>query len=353
MLVLLLIITISLLQACASSPTLENQTINKYKHDADNGDLQAQMALGSFYLNNEALKSNKELALQWFLKAAEQDSARAAHESAVILFDQEPPQTGFALSLLKKAAALNYAPAQLMLGNRLIAASPTDDSIAQQVFKLYQSSAGGGVAEAQFRLASMLAIGKGTERDINAAIRWYRRAAEQGDSRAQLALGDSYIFGFGVSPDLAAAMSWYEKSANQGSFQAQSNLGDIMTQEEYDAVLNLNAGARWYQLSAQQGHAHAQSRLGQVYEYGLGLKQDIKAAARWYRSAAKQGYPAAQCRLGTLYLLGKGLRQDTDEAERWFNQAAAQIPAGVMPLLGFIHYDCKQFDNKFILPSLI
>ena len=88
-----------------------------------------------------------------------------------------------------------------------------------------------------------------------------------------------------------------------------------------------------------------------MYEDGTGVRRNIESASRWYRQAADRGSPMAQCQLGSFYHRGIGVTQDRDQAEYWFNLAAAQIPAGVKPIIGFIYYDCTQFDNQTVALS--
>ena len=121
-------------------------------------------------------------------------------------------------------------------------------------------------------------------------------------------------------------------------------MGDLLTMERYAIVRNFSEGASWYKQAAAQGHPHASVRLGQLYEIGTGVPQNTVLAANWYRRSADSGNSSAQCRLGSLHLRGQGVPQDNREAQRWFDLAAAQVPAGVTSLLGFIYYDCEEFD---------
>ncbi|HEY3827264.1 MAG TPA: tetratricopeptide repeat protein, partial [Bryobacteraceae bacterium] len=53
----------------------------------------------------------------------------------------------------------------------------------------FRKAAEGGFAEAQYRLAQMMAIGQGIRQDNTEAANWYRKAAEQGVVGAQFNLG--------------------------------------------------------------------------------------------------------------------------------------------------------------------
>ena len=65
-------------------------------------------------------------------------------------------------------------------------------------------------------------------------------------------------------------------------------------------------------------------QVGNIYNEGLGVKQDYAEAVRWYRLAAAQGHASAQSNLGTMYGEGQGVVQDYTRAHMWFNLAAVK-----------------------------
>lgn len=85
------------------------------------------------------------------------------------------------------------------------------------------------------------------------------------------------------------AMYWLTKSAQQGLPEAQYclvgwinsdasifDLGDTIERTPENAF-------RWCSKSAQAGYAPAYGCLGGMYEYGIGVKKDIKLAKYWRR----------------------------------------------------------------------
>lgn len=56
----------------------------------------------------------------------------------------------------------------------------------------------------------------------------------------------------------------------------------------------------WYEEEAEKGNATAEYGLGHMYQYGIGVPQDLSQAVKWYRQAAAQGYPDAQNQLDRL-----------------------------------------------------
>ena len=91
--------------------------------------------------------------------------------------------------------------------------------------QLWQPPAEQGNAEAQYRLGTLYAEGKGVERNDATAFMWMQRAATQGNASAQYDVGASYIEGAGVKKDESEAAKWFKRAANQGMVYAQFNLG--------------------------------------------------------------------------------------------------------------------------------
>ncbi len=70
--------------------------------------------------------------------------------------------------------------------------------------------------------------------------------------------------------------------------------------------------------------AAAMTLLGELYNQGLGVRQDPAAAARWYRLAAARGDERAMASLGLMAADGRGVPRDRTEARRWFEAASAK-----------------------------
>ena len=70
--------------------------------------------------------------------------------------------------------------------------------------------------------------------------------------------------------------------------------------------------------------AAAMTLLGELYNQGLGVRQDAAAAARWYRLAAARGDERAMASLGLMAADGRGVPRDLVESRRWFEAASAK-----------------------------
>ena len=100
----------------------------------------------------------------------------------------------------------------------------------------YLDMAKGGDVHAEHELGDIYYNGWGKVRvDHEKAVFWYRKAAEQNDAGAQFALGWIYECGEGVPQDTTLAEEWYEKSARNGDTEAQDVLDSL---QQADAERN-------------------------------------------------------------------------------------------------------------------
>jgi TPR repeat protein len=77
--------------------------------------------------------------------------------------------------------------------------------------------------------------------------------------------------------------------------------------------------------------------LGLFYEYGYGVKKDLKKAFDLYSKGAKLGEQSAMFGLAEIYRWGKGTKQDVQKAVIWFKKAIKQGSLSSMANLGKIY----------------
>ncbi|MEE7458459.1 hypothetical protein MPAR168_09110 [Methylorubrum populi] len=70
--------------------------------------------------------------------------------------------------------------------------------------------------------------------------------------------------------------------------------------------------------------AAAMTLLGELYNQGLGVKQDPKRALDWYRLAAAQNDAHAMASLGLMAMDGRGQPKDPKAGRSWLEQAASK-----------------------------
>ena len=255
---------------------------------AEQGNADAQFALGVMYANGKGVAEDDTQAVYWYRKAAEQGDA--------------PGQWSLA--------------AMYKNGHGVV----EDDT---QAVYWYRKAAEQGDAYAQYNLGIMYDQGNGVAEDDTQAVYWYRKAAEQGYASAQFNLGVTYDFGYGVAEDDKQAVYWYRKAAEQGEARAQFNLGFMFDLGKGVAEDDTQA-VYWYKKAAEQGHAQAQYYLGNIYAFGNGIAEDNTKAVYWYRKAAEQENASAQYYLGFMFDLGKGVAEDDTQAVYWYKKAAEQ-----------------------------
>ena len=260
---------------------------------ARDGDVDAQFNLGSLYENGLGVEADAEMAAQWYRAAAARrlDLARLA------------------LARLQRSG--------------LLEPEPDEDQ-----FKLLETAARRGLAEAQYELAVAYDRGLGVTQNHAIAAGWYQRAAEQGLTEAQYNLATLYDEGLGTPRDFERAREWYMRAADAGEARAMNNLGYIY-EKGLGGPRDYGKAVVWYRRAAHRGLAIAQSNLAALHYLGRGVARDFEQAHHWYKAAAEQGDPIGQNGLGLLHANGLGVERDYVQAMAWFSLAAhAEGPAG-------------------------
>lgn len=360
--------------------SLQRQFVKLYLQ-AEQGDADAQYAVGMMYYGGQQIPQNKTLAVIWFEKAAQQGQSDAQ----------------YFLSLMYELA----------------------DGVAQNqraAVRWCRAAAGGGHPDAQYSLGRMYATGQGVPRDEIQAVRWLTKAAEEGHADAQCDLGSMYQMGRGVECDMNRAIQWWTRASQQGHAWSAlllqearqssdlESLAEESSSKEADHLIGVlgndlelfgtperdsgksfedglapmiepisetvdsgkEAGVHQQVINVKEapsppvveealpqesdielapavavGSPEPQDDLPvltkdpstcydlavQYYE-GNGVKQDYTQAVKWLQEAAQQGHPQAQYKLGAMYSFGQGVTQNSSEAVNWFRKAAEQgLPA--------------------------
>jgi len=277
------------------------QNITELKSKAEDGDVQAQLALAKAYHLGEGVPKDDEQAVHWWEKAAEHGDASAQINLAGAY------QVG-------SGVPKNYAAA----------------------LRWYTKAAEQGNADGQAALAGLYHLGQGVPKDDADAVRWWKKAAEQGNVEAEGNLGTAYGLGVGVPKDEVESVRWHTKAADNGNAASQLSLG-MFYMSGNGVPKNEAEGVKWLRKSAEQGNADAEFWLGAAYYSGTGIAKDTAEALRWYRKAGDKGNAAAQYNLGQAYNLGNGVEKDTAEAARWWQKAAEQGLAKAQYNLGLAY----------------
>ena len=149
------------------------------------------------------------------------------------------------LALLLMAAVIDVHAAEGALEQGLDAYHQGDYAKA---LELWRPLADKGDADAQYRLGSLYAEGKGVEQNDATALVWYQRAAEQGNALAQYNVGASYVAGLGIAKSDVDAVKWFRRAADQGMPFAQLNLG-LMYAAGHGVPYDSVEAMKWLQLA--------------------------------------------------------------------------------------------------------
>jgi TPR repeat protein len=228
--------------------------------DAEGGDAKAQKSLGDFYIYDNNLGQNYEMAAQWFRKAADQGNADAQ---------------------CSLGSLYHYGKGV-----------PQDDLLAAQ---WKRKAADQGYAQAQRTLGFLYSEGKGVTQDYEKAAQWFRRAADQGDDYAKKILA-TIINSQGGQQNFVQIRN----AADQGNVHAQRSLGEFYSYGK-GVPQAFEQAAKWFRKAAEQDDAHSQKVLGEFFRDGKGVPQDNEQAFKWFRKAADQGDASAQKAASLLY----------------------------------------------------
>lgn len=75
-------------------------------------------------------------------------------------------------------------------------------------------------------------------------------------------------------------------------------------------------------LERNPGDTAAMTLLGELYNQGLGVRQNPPEAARWYRLAADRGEPRAMATLALMLIDGRGMPKAPERGRAWLEKAA-------------------------------
>lgn len=210
----------SAIAALGQTTVAEKRQFEFVKAQAERGDAQAQLTLGSYYASGTGVTRDLAKAAKWHRKAAEQGLSRAQFR-----------------------LAYEYANG---VGVKL-------DRI--EAVRWLQRAAEQGLADAQVELGKCYSNGDGIGENPVTAATWFRKAADQNFAPAQYALGNCYFEGYGVTKDIPEGVAWTRKAAEQGLPEAENSFGMCYAKGKGVPQDYLQA-YKWFNLSAAQGGEH-------------------------------------------------------------------------------------------------
>ena len=136
--------------------------------------------------------------------------------------------------IVKKLSNNGYSEATFYLADAYSRGSLGLESDTREAFKLYQSAAKAGHAQAAYRVAVCCEIGHeeggGTSRDAVKAMQWYRRAATLGDTPAMYKMGIISLKGLlGQPKNPKEAVVWLKRAAERADEENPHALHELVS----------------------------------------------------------------------------------------------------------------------------
>lgn len=119
-------------------------------------------------------------------------------------------------------------------------------------------------------------------------------------------LGLIYHYGLAVPANVEKAYGYLKQAICINEPQVRKEIKSLLSDLKKDA---------------HEGNLEAIFDMANMYERGLGVKQDYKMAAELYQRAADQEYPDAIFKLGVMYSFGNGVQRDCCKAAKYFRKA--------------------------------
>jgi uncharacterized protein len=300
------------------------------KKAAEQGQHQAQHALGLAYYYGQGVPADRAEAAAWYRKSAVGGYDAGQRNLGLCLLRGEGVERDVeeAAVWLRKAADQREAEAErelALLYFRGLGVTADND----EAFKLLRLAAQAFDAKAMILLGQLSARGIRMPQDLKGANVQFRRLAETDNHEGMASLGYSYETGRGLKQDYAVAMDWYAKAAALGNTDAKAAIGG-MYENGLGVEKNLDTALKWYKEAAKGGDG--MRRLSRLYETGSGVAQDPVLAFDWLAKAAQHGNEDAMRRLATVHANGElGLPVNAELGKQWL--ALADMKANGLGLI--------------------
>lgn len=298
--------------------------------DAQQGQADAQLALGRLYLYGEhGMKRSPGTALYWLHKAASAGNAEARR-----LIEEAGAANRTKAAKSKAAQGGASADGGAPLPELVLTGHPAGEPGDAEALR---RAAAGGDRKAQLRLALLLERGSAAQDAVNEeAFHWLVQAAENGSKAAAFRLADWYWERF--DPSVPAALEEVTDAAEPGFLHRLGVLYLASGRAREAAVLLGKA--------ALLDHAPSQTSYAMLYASRLGksvtsVAHSPKKTAFWLEKASHGGCPQASFELYRLFRTRDFPLKSAALAQKYLETAAAQAHAHAQYLAGLSHLDDK------------
>ena len=315
------------------------ELINHLQQAAEAGNVQACYELAYVLLEDSDDAVARQGYPLWLNKAAELGMAQAQFDLGVYELRQNYNAKA-GLAWLEKAAQTGDPRWQLQLSRYYCCSDYVPEPDQEKSFYWALQAAQAGLQEAQCHVGYCYRVGLGVPHDDRQSFFWMEKAAQAGYAISQNNLAICYEYGLGVKEDFAKAIYWYEQAIKNDFIDACINLAVLYI---YSAPKPFHDSAKGFTLLQQavtRGHARAMSVMGECYQFGVGVKRDMKQALYWQTMAHEKGYHIASYYLGRMHLEGVGTPKNVNLAFQLFMAAAEEETwGGAACALGDIYFN--------------
>lgn len=206
--------------------------LQKIHRLADEGNLEAQLALGYMYLYGEnGVESNYENAFKYYEMAAAQNDKIALNNLGSLYFNGIGTEVDYAKAaeLFAKAAALGSDDAAVNLAFIYLSSDNINDN-HKKAIELFRQAANAGNNTARFMLGYAYYKGFQIPQDYYKAVELMKISSKAQFDEAQYVLALMYLNGQGIAKNYGSAVNFLTASAAQGNVPALMLLGDILAE---------------------------------------------------------------------------------------------------------------------------
>lgn len=294
------------------------EAIAQFKSAAEQGDLEAQFALGVLYSNlfegdPAEMRRSEALAILYFYAASV-----AGHPGALMAMGYRHSQ-GYGVPKTCNTAALNYIEVARKVAEVYSAGMP-------QAVELVRLGVEGGERKAMSAAeVSLFVVASNSDPSIAAAVgkryllgiegfrQNYKRAAhhlqiaaDKNHGNAMALLGYMYCLGLGVPKSLELAYSYFRAAAAQHDALGHNGMGFIFFHGIAGQHQDWTLALQHFNESAYRGSADGMFNLASLYLTGTGTEQSFQRATLWYTQALDRGHTPAAYTLAVMHLNGVG-----------------------------------------------
>lgn len=317
-----------------------------------NKDAASNYYLGLMYLYGYGQLKNDDMALKYFIQAADKNYLPAQKLLAhyYLIHANNPEQ---ALSWFKKAAALNDVSAQMYVASAYLFGYgvKSNEDIAR---RYYIDAAKNGNAIAQYTLADNF-INSRQSPNKKIGLIWLKKSADSGNLSAMTLLANLHATGNLVPKDTVIARQLLETAAKGNYYPAMVSLGELAWKNNNDAV----AAKEWLARAADAGNPQGQRALADLLLDPKSPLVNTGSGYLWMLKAAQNGDKDAQLGMAKIYRDGIGKPINKDLAAEWTvlagknETAKSRVPAKIAAALWLSNGKSKSFaEGKYKLGGI-